>query len=269
MPDDPAVDVNAVKYVLRRAFQWFDKSIRHLPAVLDVNRGAELQISLDLLLDSLSLDVPELAVVQVGAFDGVANDPLASFIRRRSPRCLLVEPQPDAFGRLREAYADSPHVRTLNVAVGETDGMRELYTVVDDRALPRWAQQLASFDREAILKHARWIPDIAARIRPLAVPCASPRTLLHMAEWDRVDALVIDAEGFDLKILAAFLDAEILPIVAAFEHRHLRRKERDAGLRRLIGMGYKLAYQHMDILAYHPELREARAVRRGLATAAV
>src|SRR5271165_1303468 len=46
--------------------------------------------------------------VQIGAYDGYDCDPIQKFIRRYGWNGILVEPQPDAFEKLRQNYENFP-----------------------------------------------------------------------------------------------------------------------------------------------------------------
>ena len=55
--------------------------------------------------------------LQIGAFDGVGDDDLRELIWRHRLRGVLVEPQPAAFARLKETYAEQPDVTLLQAAI--------------------------------------------------------------------------------------------------------------------------------------------------------
>ncbi len=241
--------MQTIKNIIRAALRHFDKSISHLPAVFDENRHSELRVSVHMLLSELYLNNPDITIIQVGAYDGFANDPLATFVQQHPVRTIMVEPQQQAYSQLVKTTKPFCHIQTLNVAVSERDEQRTLYTLAADDKLPDWAHQLASFNRASILKHSPWIPDVSDRIVPITVECVSPKTLLRRVGVNQVDALIIDAEGYDMKILQTFFAIGQRPSLICFEHRHLERGEFDLGVKRLFEDGYQLSYQHMDVLA--------------------
>jgi len=60
------------------------------------------------------LDIgPDLAFIQIGAFDGMTADPLRKYIEKYGWRGVLVEPQARAANKLRELYAGSHRIVIL------------------------------------------------------------------------------------------------------------------------------------------------------------
>ena len=60
--------------------------------------------------------------VQIGANDGVRNDPLWETVTRLRLRGLLVEPVPDLFARLKANYSDCPNLLFEQAAVAHRAG---------------------------------------------------------------------------------------------------------------------------------------------------
>ena len=68
--------------------------------------------------------------------------------------------------------------------------------------LPQWYDGIGSFSREAVLDHARLIPDIEDRLVRTEVPCLTFDSLCAKHDVGAVDLLLIDTEGYDHQILA-------------------------------------------------------------------
>src|SRR5712691_12660924 len=51
---------------------------------------------------------PDFTFLQVGAFDGLANDPIHPLVRAFGLRGLVVEPQVGVLDTLKATYADQP-----------------------------------------------------------------------------------------------------------------------------------------------------------------
>src|SRR5262245_12222347 len=70
---------------------------------------------------------PGVTFVQIGAYDGVAGDPIRSLVLESNGwRGVMVEPQPSAFNRLRRNYSDQASRLTfLNVAISDGIGKSE------------------------------------------------------------------------------------------------------------------------------------------------
>ncbi len=195
-------------------------------------------------------------VVQVGANDGLTDDPLHELIVGRSLRGLLIEPQPAAFGRLRENYAGHDNLVLLNVAIGPRDGVARMYGMAAHKVaeLPVGervrADQIASLDPEHLMK---MLAPLSSRpqecIESFEVPMLTFASALERAGLDRVDVLLIDVEGADAMVLGAVLDAGHRPRILGFEHSHLPRRQRRAAWGRLRALGYSLTTAGADTLA--------------------
>ena len=77
---------------------------------------------LDLILACYGARGKMLTIVQVGACDGITNDPIFHHVAQGSVRAILVEPNPFAFDRLKKNYRDLQNVTLVQAAIGEQDG---------------------------------------------------------------------------------------------------------------------------------------------------
>lgn len=209
------------------------------------------------------------SVIQVGANDGAANDPLAGTIDRYCEKvqpALLIEPQADAFARLRARYRDAPNVVCLNAAIDRETGERTLYSVDGEAAAALRkgvTNRIASFDRahvERLLKRRdRTLPPavVASAIVSLTVPVTTLARAAAGAGIAQPDILLVDAEGFDGEIVDMALDLGWRPELVQWEHSHLAPSDRRRLARRLAGEGYRLWADHADIWGRraHPKQR--------------
>ena len=146
-------------------------------------------------------------VLQVGAHDGLSNDPVREFlVSRRDWRGTLVEPVPRLVAQLRQSYRDHPNVRVVEGALARTSGPATLHTFREDALsqLPYYADQLASLDRAHLQKHFPDRADLDALIEAVTVDAWSPSDFLAHFALGRVDVLVIDVEGRERDILETF-----------------------------------------------------------------
>jgi FkbM family methyltransferase len=177
--------------------------------------------------------------LQIGAFDGVGDDDFRELIVRHRLRGVLVEPQPGAFAKLQETYANQRQVTLLQAAIGECEGQRELYVRRDTTSMA------ASFDRGHLRRHG--IPD--AEITTISVPCHTVASALAAADMENVDILQVDAEGYDWPIIRSLDFARIRPAVIRFEYRNMRHSDADECLRHLSSQGYRFLLEPRDIIA--------------------
>jgi len=205
---------------------------------------------LPMLVDFMMRKANDPFVLQVGANDGHSDDPIASIVRGRRLRALMVEPLPAMFDLLTDYYRDQPNVVCENCAIGHQDGVATLHHVRDDPSLPEYVRRLASFRREVILKQRRAVPNIGAYIEPIQVPTLSLQTLLAKHRVDHVDLLQVDTEGFDYEILKMLWATPLRPPIINFESAHLSRDDKLACAEMLKRDGYRyLNIGHFDTLA--------------------
>lgn len=184
----------------------------------------------------------ELAFLQVGAFDGEADDDLRAVIDAYPCRGILVEPQPGAFARLQETYGAHPRLQLLNVAIDRESGERPFYTTKNRRSV------VASFDRGHLRKHGVAEADIVCE----TIRCLTIADVLGAAGWQHLDLLQIDAEGYDGEILRSLDLNRVRPAIIRFEFAHFTRRELDACLARLASHGYAFLTEDKDVIAVGP-----------------
>lgn len=203
--------------------------------------GRALNLDFDDVLELQFARRRSCCVLIVGAYDGVENDPLARFVLRRACRGVFVEPQSQAFGRLRANLGQRPGFEFVNAAIDERSGTREFFEVdTQDGELPGWTAQLASFSRQHIEKHEQRAPGVSARIRSREVQTLAFDDVLDRFAIRELDVLQIDAEGFDARLLALFPFHRMRPGVLHYEIAHMTSDDRQATRARLEAFGYRL-----------------------------
>ena len=210
---------------------------------------------IDILIDHGVLSHGRRAILQIGANDGVLDDPVHGAIRRHGLAALLVEPLPDVFANLVKNYADLPGVKCVNVAVGRVAGEATLYRVwPGTEGLPDWTQGLASFNEAVLIKHASW-PGVdrskfLSAIEHVTVPVQPIRDLLS-SHPDIVDYMMlqIDVEGYDLEILKSAAECDFLPQIICYEHKHLSHDDQIEARQLLLDQGYTFQSDYNDTVA--------------------
>ena len=192
-------------------------------------------------LIALFADVfPEAFVVQIGANDGAAGDPLVDLFSKTRWTGLLVEPVPDLYETLAARYRDRPGVRVERAAVSTCDGEAPLYRLRSVRGkTPEWFNQLATLNREVLFRHRSSIPEIDSLLIEEPVPTVRLDTLLVRHSVSRIDLLVIDTEGHDSEILRSLDFTRFRPVLLMFEHQHLSADDKTAAYALLETYGYR------------------------------
>ncbi len=201
-----------LKAIIKKSFQSFGYDIiRYVPDVIhpfDV---------LPLLVRERLAENKNFFFVQVGANDGIHDDPLRKLVLEHHLAGLLVEPLPDFFDKLVANYSDCPGLIFENVAIGDKPGKIPIYRVKRDADVPKYWHSMASFSKahlinEGIGEHL---------IESLNVSVATIPDLFSRHRIKDIDLLQVDTEGFDFVIIKAVLDAGFLPHIINYEHCHL------------------------------------------------
>lgn len=247
-----------VPTLLKRGFRRFEAVVRDYgyriswapPAVL--KSGRELSFGFEFAVAHLMLSRPEVFFIQIGANDGISNDPLHEFIVRFHWQGVLIEPLPHAFRMLQQTYAAYPQLRLINAAIAEHDGVQPFYTIDADENTFEKAHQFSSFRRESLLGQTDWVPDVAQRIIETEVQCLSFDTLIQSIGERSVDILQIDAEGYDLAILRMIDFTRMRPSIICYEHVQMTKSERNEAADLLIRNGYRVSADNLDTVGYAP-----------------
>ena len=201
-------------------------------------------------------------VIQIGANDGITNDPIHKFIKRDHWKGVLLEPQPKVFeNELSKIYQNDKGIHPLCAAIGSVDGSQKLYKIAFCDS--RWATGLASFSLENIKftfengvvekncrKEGIEIPkNDEDRISYDEVSVISPESLIKKYNISKIDLLQIDAEGFDLEVIKIFDIPQTLPEAIVFENENLDATDLQDCYALLKRSGYRLAKFGRDTLA--------------------
>ncbi len=176
--------------------------------------------------------------IQVGANDGITNDPIHKFIKRDGWRGIVLEPQqPVCENYLNRLYSKTPGVTVINAALDKSDGEREIHKIAFSDA--RWATGLSSFRKEVLVTSLRsgYIKRAARKegtSLPLSeedylstenVKCISVATLMKNYGTPDLNWLQLDTEGFDFEIIKMFNLEEYSPEVIIYENLHFTKEE--------------------------------------------
>lgn len=214
--------------------------------------AARSQLAVDLQLVGAALTAlrsTPVCFVQVGAYDGRANDPLRALIYRFGWVGVLVEPQASAFERLQAGYSDREGLTFINAAISHEPGEMELWGFAGHEAGdPLRLDQFASLNREHLVKQAGASQALRDRIVANSVHAITLEDAFTRAPAP-VDVLQIDAEGYDSEIVAMLDLGRHRPAVIRFEHRWVSAEQQRETAARLVGAGYEIVIGLDDTLA--------------------
>ena len=114
--------------------------------------------------------------------------------------------------------------------------------------MPVWADQIASFDREHLLKH---FPEslTVSDIEEVTVPVLTLEALVQAHKLERCDLLHLDVEGFEANLLLHADLATLRPRLILYESAHLSAEDATTVAARLTNLGYRIETIGCDALA--------------------
>lgn len=173
----------------------------------------------------------EVSFIQIGANDGLRNDPIREFVVRDRWKGVFVEPLPSVFADLRRNYGGRRFSGLYfeNAAVSQFDGETlEFWTFrknfLDTIPVERQLYYLrkASFDRNHVSRFLTGDVEAQDALESIEVPCVTVDTLAQRYfDGGRFDLLVIDAEGHENVILESIDFGAVRPRVIFFESEHM------------------------------------------------
>jgi FkbM family methyltransferase len=189
-------------------------------------------------LDEYSRETQDFFVVQIGAFDGVMDDPIRAHIKRYRWHGILIEPQRKEFESLKLNYRDEADILAYeNVAIAAQNGTQALHRVGDVSASAEWQRMTASLVP---------ISDSTVHSTTEMVECITFDRLFTRHRVERIDLLQIDVEGYDYELLKLLNFATIRPRLIRYEHRHLNLAQNASCRKYLVYNGYELLPMQYD-----------------------
>ena len=158
-------------------------------------------------------------VVQIGANDGIQNDPLRKFLKTPGRyRSILVEPIPYYVDRLNQLYREREDIEIIQAAVGSSDDIGALYYIPSEVAdkmngdgpANNWAHGQGSFDRATVIhwieansfrgqNYRDNIPFFIDSIKEYSTPITKTDLILPKTNCDVL--MVVDVQGFEIEVL--------------------------------------------------------------------
>jgi FkbM family methyltransferase len=217
--------------------------LRHLPRLQDDPALASLK--------RFALASGPVSFVQLGAHDGLTNDPLHEFVMSRPDWSgVVVEPVPEHYSALQSTYAGvTSRVRFERAVVGGHSGHAPFYRLRDVPGLPTALRQVGSLSREHVEHYAADVSDLSLVVED-KVASTTLSDLLDRHDVTHVELLHMDIEGAEPLVLAQIdFDAAWAPRALLFEHNHLSAREFRYWKMRLRKAGYDLEHGRQDTWA--------------------
>jgi FkbM family methyltransferase len=219
-----------------------------------------------------SKSLKKVTVVQIGANDGINNDPIHKFIRRDNWDGVLLEPQKYVFEKyLVPLHRNTAGITVLNAALDYNDGYKPIYKIAISNS--RWATGLTSFNRKVLeMAVESGSVDIQAKKEGITLPgnkdeyiseekvlCISTTTLLKKYNIEKIDWLQIDTEGFDYEVIKMFDIKQTNPTIISYENMHLSELDKISCTDYLNSNGYKIRDFDGNTLAMKEPLNQFKS----------
>ncbi|MCK6380634.1 MAG: FkbM family methyltransferase [Leptospiraceae bacterium] len=161
-----------------------------------------------------------LTFIQIGANDGIMNDPIYQFNVENKDVVsgFVIEPLPDIFEKLVKNYKKCPGIKPFNLAIHSTKKEMILHRVKPEYAdkVPAFARGIASFD-SSHWKKTDLVPS-EDYMEQVKVKCVSFSDFMKSNSIKNLDLLLLDTEGYDFEILMSIDFKKIKPRIIRFEH---------------------------------------------------
>jgi FkbM family methyltransferase len=197
--------------------------------------------------------------IQIGAHDGITDDPIHDAILKHGLSGLLVEPLQDKFLQLQRNYLGSPGLLFENSAIAAHDGVASLFRIWQDRSQV-WQDRSLEQNIEGIVSFelGKFIRSGIQRehIEEIQVKTLTIQTLLkkYNLSVDDITMLQIDTDGFDFEILKMAFECGCLPRLIHFEHIWLSSKDTYQCYELLKKKAYKHVRIGINTLAVHESI---------------
>ena len=192
-------------------------------------------------------------IVQIGANDGVRFDELRKFIVKSDKiKALLVEPISEYFSNLKNNYKEQRNILLENSAIS-ISGEDKLMFKVDKKFYELYSDHvygISSFKKNHLLNHGvRNKHIVSEKINTIKI-----KDLLKKHNFQDLDLLYIDAEGYDGEIILDFIqNVETRPILV-FEYIHINHKVFKKVIKMLEQNNYKILKCNENIVAFNKKL---------------
>ncbi len=202
--------------------------------------------------------------IQIGANDGLRNDQIREFIVRDNWNGVFVEPLPSIFEILKRnyGYLENRQFIFLNVAI-KSDDLDELnFYVFNQKFLKnlKRSDQLfylrkSSFYKSHLIKFIENKEHADEHIESIKIRTLSLNEILQKHyNYDRLDFLAIDAEGFEFNILSQLEECSMKPEAILFESRNLGEHKKPL-MQLLKNLSYEITEFENDSFALRKDLK--------------
>jgi len=213
--------------------------IKTKPRVYDMlNSRRPIVDDVEVWLDNFSKqNNGQVNFIQIGASDGLRWDPFRRFIIENKWNGVFVEPLPNVFGILvnNYAYVENQDLRFVNAAISIDDSKHiDIWSYSEDFCNSLSLEEKlcylrkSSLDKTHVESSLSGLDNIDSIVKCYRVKCISINSLVkEYTDDNQVDLILIDAEGYDDKIVET-IDFELIqPKAILFESHNLGERKKE------------------------------------------
>lgn len=197
----------------------------------------------------------ECFFIEIGAWDGVKDDPFYEFVVKYNLNGIYIEPQKEGFQKLTNNYRHCKNVILENAAIAEEGGIGILYTIISQNGeIGEMAVGQSTLKKNLALRIIEYFSGSKYekqfnRIKEESIIKITIRSLLKKYNIKKVDILQIDTEGYDYKIIKTIPFDLIKPKFIRYEWCHLTKDDQQKSITFLKEQGYHIIRLELDNLA--------------------
>lgn len=155
--------------------------------------------------------------INIGANDGIIEDPIAKYIKQYRWKGIMVEPVGYLFERLKQNYQGFPIVFE-NSAITKQSGKQKFYRTAPSLELPDYYQRMGTLNKHFLLQHGAGTPNLEDYVIEEEINCLSFNDFKKKYQFSEAQLILIDTEGQDADILQS-IDLQVLKTeIVIFEH---------------------------------------------------
>ena len=182
----------------------------------------------------------DIFFLNIGANDGITNDPLYYFVKKFRWSGIALEPVPEIFERLQANFATHESVIPFCAALADHDGSASFYRVAPGPDVPERCDRLGSLLPEAHLGAKHLFPEIEQHMVEQKVATVTFESLVERFGIRKIDVISIDAEGYDYEVLKQIDFRRFRPSLVIYEQLHMDEHTKTESKRLLASFGYEV-----------------------------
>jgi FkbM family methyltransferase len=210
-----------LKYIIKKMlspqsglYQWLKNSYYRLGASW---RPIHINNLDDLLRRYAEYRKNNVFFINIGANDGITEDPIAKYVKKYQWEGIMVEPVGYLFERLKKNYQGFP-IAFENSAIAKQTGKQKFYRTAPSLALPDYYQRMGTLNKHFLLQHGAGTPNLKDYLIEEEINCLSFNDLKNKYQFSEAQLILIDTEGQDAEILQN-IDLQALKTeIVIFEH---------------------------------------------------